>query len=203
MVWLIVMAVAVVAIFAVPLRFRAELHGGDRLEWRAEVVWLGGLVCVTRSSGGTRFCVAGVRKDFARGGEAAADNEHKRPKGSIAARWRELAAVERRAAVRLVRDIWTAADFAARGSFRYGCDDPATTAWLHAAYCLVQATGRLAELTAEADFTWVGWSGRVEASCSLRPIMLAVPVLRFLLLYAGGRIKKHMTGGKNRWQMQT
>lgn len=203
MVWLVLVIAAIVALLAVPVRGRAELYGEGRPEWRVEAVWLGGLVSAGSDAGGAWGRVAGVRKALARGGKEGAADREKGHKGGLIARWRASTPAERRALARLMRAVWAALDFAARGAFRFGCEDPATTAWLHAAYCLAQATGRFAELTAEADFTLAGWRGWAEVSCSLRPIRLAAPGLRFLLAIAGGRIKTYMTGGRKRWQAQT
>jgi hypothetical protein len=202
MVWLVLIAAAVVALLAVPLRVRVALHGEGRPEWQAEVVWLGGLVCVARDAGGGWFRFGGVRRKLPRGGKAAASVPRKGRRAGIAARWRAVTAAERRAFVRMLRRIWATTDFAIHGSFRYGCDDPATTAWLHAAYCALQGAGHLSKLHAEADFTQAGWAGRVEAVWSARPILIMAPVSRFLAILAWRRIR-NTTGGKSRWQVQT
>ncbi|HWQ60851.1 MAG TPA: hypothetical protein VN521_00980 [Negativicutes bacterium] len=203
MVWLVVVVAAGVALFAVPLRFRLKVHGEGRPEWQAEVVWLGGLVCIARDAGGGWFRLGGIRRNLPTGEKAAASAPQKARSGSVVARWRAIASAERRAFVHMLRKIWAATKFAIRGSFRYGFDDPAVTAWLYAAYCAVRGTGRLPQLHVEADFAQEGWSGRVEAGWSFRPLMIFVPVLKFLFICAGRRVKKMMTGGKSRWQVQT
>lgn len=203
MVWLVVVLGAVIALFAVPLRFRLKVFGEGWPQWQAEVVWLGGLVCIAREKGSFYFRLGGYRRNLPPAVRAGADGPRERPKGNILARLRGVPAAERRVAVRLVRELWAVTTFAVNGSFRYGCDDPAVTAWLHSGYYLLQGAGYFPGLAAEADFAQAGWSGRVEAGWSVRPLAVFVPVAKFLLTCAGLRIRRRMTGGKSRWQVET
>jgi hypothetical protein len=202
MIWLAVVIAAVVALLAVPVRVRLEVHGEGRPQWRAEAVWLGGLVCIARDAGGGWFRLGGLRRRLPAGVKPAAVARQERPRGNIFARWRAIPSADRQAAIRLAQEVWAATDFAVQGSFLYGCEDPAETAWLYAVYCAARGAGHLPGLDAEADFSEAGWSGRVEAVWSLRPLPVFAPAAGFLLGWAGRRMRKMITGGRRKWQVQ-
>lgn len=198
MFWLMVVFVAVVALFAVPLRFGARVDSDACPRWSAELTWLGGLVAVSRRGGQSFFLAFGpLRREMRRsvnGGER---------QGEALAGWRRLDERERTALVAMLKGAWAATAFRAGGDFRYGFADPATTAWAHAAYCLAKAAGGLAALTAEPDFASAGWRGRAEATAAVRPLALVPPLIRFAVVVFQQRVIKKRRGGKRLWLVRT
>jgi hypothetical protein len=200
--WLIAAVAVVIILLAVPLCFRVGLQGEDRIKWQAEAVWMGGLVRISYCASGISCRVAGLSMNLARRGGIHAGALKKARPESVAARWRRISPPVRSAAFRLAREVWGSTGIMLKGSFRYGCEDPALTAWLHAGYCAAKAAGWFAGLTAAADFAWVGWRGRMEAAWSVRPLLIMAPVIRFLLVCAWQQVRRITTGGKRKWQVQ-
>lgn len=205
---LVAITAATAAVLFAPLRISAGLDGDGRPRWFAEAAVLGGLVRLGLDGDGGYWACGRWRRALApraKTGPAAEKAAKVSPaeRGrALAAKWSRLGAGERRALLRLLADIWSAAEIAVRGSVRYGFADPAVTAWGHTLYCVAHGTGKLAGLEAEADFAGAGWSGKAAAMLTVRPGRVVLPVARSLagLLYE--RIKKKWTGGRRKWQVQ-
>jgi hypothetical protein len=205
MMWVLMAVAAVIAaVLVLPLRLRAGLAGDGRTRWFAEAALLGGLVRVGRDGDGGYWACGGWRRVLAprAAKQAAAASPAERGR-SLTEKWRRFDAGERRALARLLGKLWGAVELSAQGRLRYGFEDPAVTAWLHAFLCAVRGTGALAGLEAEADFAAAGWSGRVAAVLTVRPYALLGPAAGCLLTIMTRRIRKKWTGGRSKWLVQT
>ncbi len=201
---LVAVAAAIAAGLCAPFRLRAGLDGDGRPRWFAEAVALGGLVRLGRDGDGYYWACGRWRRTLALRAKtrpAAAESPAERGR-ALAARWRRLDGGERRALLRMLTAIWSAADITVRGSVRYGFADPAVTAWGHALYCAARGTGRLAGFEAEADFAGAGWSGKAAAVLTVRPGRVALPAARFLIGIYCRRLIDKLMGGRRKWQVQ-
>lgn len=200
--WVLAALAALAALLAMPVRLLAGLEGNERPRWQVELAWLGGLARVGRDAGGYYWGLGPVRRALVPplrkkdGGPAA------RPGGASLARWGRLVVSERRAAGRLVGDVWAAMDITAWGDISYGCRDPAVTAWLHALYCAARSGGRLAGLEARPDFAAAVWRGQAEAAVAVRPVRLVLPAARFFFRIITAWIADKRMGGKRVWPTQ-
>jgi hypothetical protein len=197
-----VLAAAVAAVLVLPVRLEAGLAGDGRPRWRAEASALGGLVRLGRDYEGRYWACGPFRRAL---GPPAAKAENGREAGRSTAlkRWDGLPAGERQAVLKLARGLWAATELSVRGDLRYGCEDPAATAWLHALYCAARGAGAAAGLRARPDFLEAGWFGHAAAAAIIRPARAAGPAVRFLIGYAVRRVINKRTGGRRKWLVQT
>lgn len=205
--WVLVTGVAVAAVaLLAPVSLGVAVTGAERPRWRAEARWLGCRLRLGRRRSkwmigpwrGTLTIGAGSRADGRTDGCRTTGGRGWRSDiGTAAAMFRE-----RRVVGRFVRDVWAAVTVSARGEFRYGFDDPAKTAWLHAILCLTEEAGGLKEVYASPDFGNGVWEGHVEVLATVRPYRVLGPVVRALTAVMAARAAEKFRGGKDRWQIQ-
>ncbi len=198
-----VLVAAVAAAFILPVRLEAGLAGEGRPHWRAEASALGGLVRLGRDDGGRYWACGRFRRMLAPAAAKAAGDRAAGRRDAALRHWGRLAAGERQAVLKLLSGLWAAMRLNVRGDLRYGCEDPATTAWLHALYCAARGAGALAGLRAEPDFLHAGWYGHAAMAATVRPVRAAVPVLRFFIGYFVRRVINKRMGGRKKCLVQT